>query len=966
MKQIIAITKKELEGYFGSLLAVIFLGTFLIATLFVFFSIEKFFARGIADVRPMFQWMPVLMIFLLAALTMRQWSEEQRSGTLEVIMTLPVKQIDLVLGKFFAVMTMMLIALAMTLPLPIVVSLLGNLDWGPVFGGYLAAVLMAGAYAAIGLFVSSRTDNQIVALISTILLGGLFYLVGTTGFTSLFDGSLRDIFRAIGTGSRFESIQRGVIDLRDLVYYLSLTAIFLFLNVLSLDSKRWSRQQKAYRNHWIQTSSLVMLNLVLVNVWMYPLRGLRLDLTQQKEFTISKTTRDLISGLSEPLTITAYLSTNTHPLLAPLLPQVSDMLREYEIASGGKVVAEVIDPIDNPDVQAEIYRNYGISPTPFQISGVNQASIVNAYFDILVHYGDQSILLNFQDLIEISQTAGGSSVKLKNLEYDLTGAIKKVVYGFQSVDSVLAASENPVNLTLYVTNQNLPQSELPIVQAIQKVAGEIQTNSNGKFIFMTIDLDSPGSPVTRDELTNQYGIEPYPVSLFSEDTYFFHMVLQNGENRKVIYPPTEANEAEIKTSIESAIKQTSKGFLKVVGFWTPPSTPTVNIYGQSQQPLSSYNYVQQQLGQDYTVQTVDLTSGKVASNIDVLVMIAPQNLTELELFAVDQYLMRGGSVVIATNPYKIDVDPYEGVLALTPIDGGLKDLLASYGVNLGTDLVMDQQNSSFPVVVNQNVSGQTLQQLQAVPYPFFVDVRQEGLNKDSLITGSLTAVDMDWVSPVSLDETLNMGRETAVLLNSSANSWTTGDSNIQPDFETYPELGFPQPETLQSSPLAVSVTGSFTSYFKGKAAPTAATSDGTTTPATDNQLQTAVVEQSPASSRLVVIGSTGFIDDFALQLAANLTGSINSNNLNFFQNAVDWSVEDVDLLSIRSRGAATRVLVNLSDNQYAFFQGLTYGITLLILAIVVINWRLRRKKEKPMQLIAVENQSRLNKNERGG
>ena len=172
---------------------------------------------------------------------MRQWSEEQRTGTLEMLLTLPVRLTDLVLGKFLAVMVMILMALALTLPLPITVSLLGNLDWGPVIGGYLAAILMAAAYAAIGLFISSRTDNQIVALISTAFLGGLFYLVGTRGITDFTGGQLSQILWAIGTGSRFESIQRGVIDLRDLVYYLSLAGIFLSLNVLSLESIRWSR-----------------------------------------------------------------------------------------------------------------------------------------------------------------------------------------------------------------------------------------------------------------------------------------------------------------------------------------------------------------------------------------------------------------------------------------------------------------------------------------------------------------------------------------------------------------------------------------------------------------------------------------------------------------------------------------------------------------------------------------------------
>ena len=281
MKQTLAITRKELNNYFGSPMALIFVGVFLAATLFTFFWVDAFFSLGAADMRPMFRWMPILLIFLVAALTMRQWSEEQQSGTLEILLTLPVRLVQLVLGKFLGVMALVIVALALTLFLTLTVSLLGNLDWGPVLGGYLAAILLAAAYTAIGLFVSSRTDNQIVALILTVLIGGLFYLIGSTGVTDFAGDRLAEILRAFGAGSRFESIERGVIDLRDLVYYLSLAALFLTLNVVSLDSKRWSQGENtaAYRTSLLVTALLIVLNLIALNVWLFPLSGARLDLT---------------------------------------------------------------------------------------------------------------------------------------------------------------------------------------------------------------------------------------------------------------------------------------------------------------------------------------------------------------------------------------------------------------------------------------------------------------------------------------------------------------------------------------------------------------------------------------------------------------------------------------------------------------------------------------------------------------
>ena len=956
MKQILAITRKELQGYFGSLLAGIFLGTFLAAVLFIFFSVEKFYLRGIADVRPMFQWMPVLLIFLLAALTMRQWSEEQHTGTMEVLLTLPAKHVSLVLGKFLAVLSMIVIALILTLPLPIMVSLLGNLDWGPVLGGYLAAILMGAAYAAIGLFVSSRTDNQIVALIVTVLLGGIFYLIGSNAFVALFNGPIVEVLRSIGTGSRFESIQRGVIDLRDLIYYLSLSAIFLALNTISIDSIRWSSFQKKYRNRQIQTTSLVLLNLILLNVWFYPLQGLRVDLTAQKEFTISQTTKDLVSNLQEPLLIRAYLSEKTHPLLTPLIPQIQDMLREYEIASKGRLTAEVVDPLKNPEIEQEANQTYGIRPTPFQIAGRNESSIVNAYFDILVRYGDQSVVLGLQDLIEVTQSSNGAEAQLKNLEYNLTSAIKKVVYGFQSVDSILAALDKPVVLTLFISQATLPQNESEIAATIDKVAGDIQQQSQGKFIYQVIDPDVQGAAVTRQQLIDQYGIQPFPVSIFSQDTYFFHMVLQNGDKTQVIYPPTEANEADIKTAIESSLKRTTSGFLKVIGYWAPPQTPTQDVFGQTQQPISSYNLLAQQIQQDYELQAIDLTTGRVPENIDAIVVIAPQNLTEIEQYAIDQYLMRGGSVIMAVSPYKLDADPINGFIMLTPTQNNGIALLDHYGINIQNQLVMDTQNAAFPVVTSRDVGGSQIQEIQSVQYPFFVDVRPDAMSKDNMIVANLPTVSMNWASPITLDEAKNSNRDTSVLLSSSPNSWLTDSTNIQPDFQTYPDLGFAVGETQQAYPLAVAVNGSFESYYKDNPLPV--NSDGQPEAVTGN-----TITESSQNARLVVFASSGLVDDFALQISSRLTQDYYVNNLRLVQNAVDWSVEDLDLLSIRSRGSATRVLIPLTDQQRTTWEVGIYIFEGILLILIYAYWQARNRKKLAEDLILFNANTRQKEND---
>ena len=947
-KQSLAIARKELGAYFGSPMALIFVGAFLVVTLFSFFWAETFFARNIADVRPLFRWMPVLMIFLVGALTMRQWSEEQRGGTLEVLLTLPVRRASLVWGKFMAVVALIAVALALTLFLPITVTMLGPLDWGPVLGGYLAAILMTSAYAAIGLFVSSRSDNQIVALMVTVLICGLFYLLGASGVTDFVGDAVGEVLRAIGTGSRFESIERGVVDLRDLIYYLSLTAFFLVANVVSLDAKRWSRGPRtaAHRRSAILSVVLVAANLLALNTWLFPVHGLRADLTAQGEYSLSPTTRDMISSLQEPLLMRGYFSEKTHPLLAPLVPTIRDMMREYEIASGGAVNVEIIDPREDEELEAEANQVYGIRPIPFRIAGRYESSVISSYFDILIRYGDQSVTLGFQDLIEVQSAGSEIDVGLRNLEYDLTRSIKKVVYGFQSLDAVFASMEEPIRLTTFVTPRTLPQSLAEAPQLIQKVAQDIQAESGGKFTFEMIDPDAPNSPVTRQTLFDSYGLRPIAVSLFSPDSYYLHTILQIGDEGQLFYPSGDMSEADLRGEIEAVLKRAAPGFLKTVGLWHPSTEPIQSPYGGTMQPISSWQLVWQQLMQNYTVKQVDLSTGRVPGDVDVLVVIAPQGLGDAERFAIDQYLMRGGAVVAAAGNYILSPQQLGGGLMIEAVQSGLKEMLAHYGVEVGDSLVMDPQNEPFPVPIQRSVAGMTVMEYQQIPFPFFVDVRRDSMAAESPIVANLSAVTLNWASPLEVDDAKNQEREVVTLLQSTAGSWLRTSTNINPDLQAYPQFGFPVEGEQQARPLAVSVRGSFESYFKDKPSPLQGTE------AEASALGT--IEASPDSSRLVVLGSAEFVDDVVMEISRSFSQDRYLLNLQLLQNIVDWAVEDEDLLSIRSRGTYARLLRPLEKDEQSFWEGLNYALVLLALIGIGVVWNVRQRSEEPMPLVDVE------------
>jgi len=947
MKQILAITRKELEGYFGSPMALIFVGAYLAVTLFVFFWMEAFFARGVADVRPLFRWTPLLMIFLVAALTMRQWSEEARSGTLELLLTLPVSPVHLVLGKFLAVMAQVAVALALTFFLPITVSLLGNLDWGPVFGGYLAALLLAAAYTAVGLFVSSRTDNQIVSLIGTALLCGALYLVGSEGVVGALGGGLGDLLRAIGTGSRFASIERGVVDVRDLVYYLSLAALFLSLNILSLESARWGRGEasRPQRHAYQVTSGLLAANLILMNVWLYPLRGLRVDLTAQRQYSLSRATRDLLKDLREPLLIRGYFSEKTHPLLAPLVSNIRDMLEEYRVAGGGKVQVEMLDPATDPEKENEANQVYGIRPTPFQVTGRYETAIVNAYFDILIRYGDQSATLGFRDLIEVKERPDGTvDVGLRNLEYDLTSAIKKTVYGFQSVDTALASFEAPAELTFFVTPNALPSTMAEALETVRRVAQEIAAKAPDKLVYREVDPTAPSSGVTPQQLAEEYGIQPFAAPLFSDQTYYFHLILKTPQKTQAVYLTSDLSEASVRLAIESAIKRAAPGFLQVVGLWVPPDLSAQGALGQAApQSLSSWQALDRALRQEYDVRYVNLKN-PVGADISVLVLVAPQGLSDLERYHVDQFLMRGGTIIAAAGRYAVTEDSFTGGLALRPLENGVHDLLEKYGLRVEEKLVLDPQNEPFPVTVARQAGGMQFQEIRAINYPFFVDVRSDGMAAGHPIVSNLPAVTLNWASPIVVDEAANAGRQVTILLQSSPNSWTAPTADIQPNFSLYPELGFAQGEDKGRKVLAVAVQGAFDSAFKGQTPPQ--NEEG-------KAPEAAPIERSSTNARLVVIGSAEFLDDLVFDLSYRLSGDRYLNSLKLVQNAVAWATEDQELLAIRARGSYTRVLRPMSKAAERFWEAANYVVALAALLVIGAWGNARRRAQRPILLLDV-------------
>jgi len=235
MTPALVISRREIRTYFNSPVAYIVVPVFVIITGYLFFT--QLFLEKQADMRGFFNIMPLLFMFMIPAITMRLLADEKSTGTLELLITMPVRDWEVVFGKFLAAMALLCTAIGLTLVFAITVKSLGPLDRGPAIGGYLGLVLMGGAYVSIGVMASALTRNSIVSFIVAFAISFALYLLGR--LTQFLPQSLQKLVAFLSIDGHFENIGRGVVDSRDVIYYLSVMTVCLLIATLSLESRRW-------------------------------------------------------------------------------------------------------------------------------------------------------------------------------------------------------------------------------------------------------------------------------------------------------------------------------------------------------------------------------------------------------------------------------------------------------------------------------------------------------------------------------------------------------------------------------------------------------------------------------------------------------------------------------------------------------------------------------------------------------
>ncbi len=360
-RNITTIFKREFLAYFNSPIAYIFVIVFLLVNSGLFSA--NFFLVGRAEMRYFFILLPITLAVFLPAVTMRMWAEERRAGTIALLLSLPVKNFELVIGKFKAAFSFYLIALASTLFIPIAVALAGDPDWGPVICGYLGAVMLGALFLAAGLFISALFKDQILAFIVAMVVCFGLYLAGTDlvamqldGWTGGLGTAIKDLF---GLAGRLEALERGVIDLSDVLYFIVFTAAFLLLNVYALESRIRMRGARIFP----AGVALVLAIAAVISLLTADVRLPRADLTEAGLYTLSDSTRRILSNLKDQALVRYYVTPKdrmpTH--WKDMERDVTDLFEEFAQASGGRFKYEVIDPTADVEMVQEKLQKRGIT-----------------------------------------------------------------------------------------------------------------------------------------------------------------------------------------------------------------------------------------------------------------------------------------------------------------------------------------------------------------------------------------------------------------------------------------------------------------------------------------------------------------------------------------------------------------------------------------------------------------------------
>jgi len=403
------VARKELRSFFETPIAYIVAVLFISISEFLFFL--QAFLVGEASLSLFVNFLPWLWMFVVPALTMGAFATERETGTYETLVSRPLSEWEIVGGKFVAVLLYLMGLLALAfIPIAVSFSFFGPLDWGVAFSAYLASVFLSAVFAAVGLAVSSFFTKQVSALLVSIAVSFFLVVVGLDLVAQAAPLVFARLLDRISVLSHFQSMARGVVDIRDLWYYLSVVVAFLAIAEYRLLSNRFARTHTT-RTRFRVGMLIVVLIALISNVLGSAIPG-RLDLTADGLYTMSPATKHILADLPDVVNITLYASSRLPSQLQPVLRDTRDLLRDYERYGNGNIVLTIKDPDTAPEVANEASAS-GVQPIQFNTVGQGELSVKKGYLGIAItHAGDTRS-------VPFVENTG-------DLEYQLTSAIAEL------------------------------------------------------------------------------------------------------------------------------------------------------------------------------------------------------------------------------------------------------------------------------------------------------------------------------------------------------------------------------------------------------------------------------------------------------------------------------------------------------------------------------------------------------------
>ncbi len=420
----IALVRKDLKGYFDQPTGYVLVVIFVALLSYAFFrsvdltgeaSLRELFTVTFTVERPSLPW---LLVLFVPAATMRLLAEEQRDGTLEILMTQPIRGWIVLLAKFISGFLFVSVAILATVGIPIALATAGNLDEGAIIGQYVGSLFLAAAFVSIGLFTSSLTQNQIVALIIGFTLTAVLMVVGLDRVIATLPTRLSGLLQTLSPITHFSTIARGVIDLRDVLYFVALVSTFLSAAFLMMRSKILSHRTSQYRNLQLGVVGLIVLSLLIG--WFGNSIGGRLDLTEDKLFTLSDGTEQVLDSLDDILTVTLYQTKDPPPRIKLATRDVNDFLDDLAASSGGRVKLAKKYPLDDDDALRKAALA-GVSRREFAEIGQTEASSKVGYLGMTVDY------LNRRQVFSFIPTVDGFEYSLATSAYRMSQGDKTSV-----------------------------------------------------------------------------------------------------------------------------------------------------------------------------------------------------------------------------------------------------------------------------------------------------------------------------------------------------------------------------------------------------------------------------------------------------------------------------------------------------------------------------------------------------------